>query len=46
MARNSDTIDNFIAAWSKKDVDLIMSFFTKDAVYTTSRSIPLTSVRR
>lgn len=33
MARNSDTIDHFIAAWSKKDVDLIMSFFTKDAVY-------------
>jgi len=33
MARNSDTIDRFIAAWSKKDVDLIMSFFTQDAVY-------------
>lgn len=33
MARNSDTIDRFIAAWSKKDVELIMSFFTQDAVY-------------
>ena len=34
MARNSDIIDHFIAAWSKKDVDLIMSFFAQDAVYT------------
>jgi len=33
MARNSDTIDRFIAAWAKKDVELIMSFFTPDAVY-------------
>ena len=34
MARNAEIIDHFIAAWSKKDVDRIMSFFTPDAVYT------------
>jgi limonene-1,2-epoxide hydrolase len=33
MAQNSEIIDRFITAWSKKDVDLIMSFFTPDAVY-------------
>ena len=33
MARNTEIIDRFIAAWSTKDVDLIMSFFTPDAIY-------------
>ena len=33
MGKNSEIIDRFIAAWSKKDVDLIMSFFTPDAIY-------------
>ena len=33
MGKNSEIIDRFIAAWAKKDVDLIMSFFTPDAIY-------------
>ena len=33
MGKNSEIIDHFIAAWAKKDVDLIMSFFTPDAIY-------------
>lgn len=34
MGRHSEIVDRFIAAWGKKDVDQIMSFFTADAVYT------------
>lgn len=33
MASHSDIVDRFIAAWARKDVDQIMSFFTPDAVY-------------
>ena len=33
MARNTEIIDRSIPAWSTKDVDLIMSFFTPDAIY-------------
>lgn len=34
MGRHSEIVDRFVAAWGKKDVPLIMSFFTPDAVYT------------
>jgi limonene-1,2-epoxide hydrolase len=34
MSANSDLIDDFTAAWAKKDLDTIMGFFTDDAVYT------------
>ena len=34
MSASTDVIDRFIAAWSDKDVDRIMDFFTDDAVYT------------
>ena len=34
MSRNQDTVAEFVRAWSKRDVDLIMNFFRDDAVYT------------
>ncbi|MBW2268637.1 MAG: nuclear transport factor 2 family protein [Deltaproteobacteria bacterium] len=33
MSEATTTVDNFIAAWSRRDVDELMSFFTEDAVY-------------
>jgi limonene-1,2-epoxide hydrolase len=33
MSSAADVVDTFIAAWGKKDIDEIMSFFTDDAVY-------------
>jgi len=34
MSQNTDVIDRFVKAWSHKDIDELMSFFTDDAVYT------------
>ena len=34
MSANSEVVDRFIAAWKTKDLELIMSFFHGDAVYT------------
>mgnify|MGYP001003556525 CR=1 FL=1 len=34
MSANSEVVDRFIAAWKTKDLELIMSFFHDDAVYT------------
>ena len=34
MSQNSEIVDQFVAAWGRKDVDAIMAFFTDDAVYT------------
>ena len=33
MGRNSEIVSAFIAAWSERNVDKIMGFFTDDAVY-------------
>ena len=33
MSQNTDLIDRFVAAWKRKKVDEIMSFFHDDAVY-------------
>ena len=38
MGKNSEIVSAFLAAWSRRDVDGIMSFFTDDAVY---RNIPI-----
>ncbi len=34
MSRNQEIVAEFIRAWGKRDVDLIMGFFADDAVYT------------
>ena len=34
MSQNTDVIDRFVKAWSHKDIDELVSFFTDDAVYT------------
>ena len=34
MSQNTDLIDRFVAAWKRRNVDEIMSFFSDDAVYT------------
>lgn len=34
MSRNQEVVSEFIRAWGKRDVDLIMGFFSDDAVYT------------
>ena len=34
MSSNSSIIDQFIAAWSRRDIDEIMAFFHPDAEYT------------
>ncbi len=34
MSANSEVVDRFIAAWKTRDLELIMSFFHDDAVYT------------
>ncbi len=34
MSSNSSIIDQFIAAWSRRDIDEIMAFFHADAEYT------------
>ena len=36
MSQNTDVIDRFVKAWSHKDIDELMSFFTDDAVSTNS----------
>ncbi len=33
MSSAAEVVDTFIAAWGRKDLDEIMSFFTDDAVY-------------
>jgi len=33
MGKNSEIVSAFIAAWSERNVDKIMGFFTDDAVY-------------
>ena len=37
MSSNSSIIDQFIAAWSHRDIDEIMAFFHPDAEYTNIR---------
>lgn len=34
MSANNEVVDRFIAAWKTRDLELIMSFFHDDAVYT------------
>jgi limonene-1,2-epoxide hydrolase len=34
MGKNSEIVNAFIAAWSERNVDKIMGFFTDDAVYS------------
>ena len=33
MSENSQLVDRFVAAWSTRNVDEILSFFSEDAVY-------------
>ncbi|MEM7411592.1 MAG: limonene-1,2-epoxide hydrolase family protein [Myxococcota bacterium] len=34
MSQNTELIDRFVAAWGRRDIDDILSFFAADAVYT------------
>lgn len=33
MSRNTQIVEAFIAAWNRKDIDGVMSFFSDDCVY-------------
>lgn len=42
MSQNTQIIVDFVAAWNRKDVDAVMSFFTDDCVY---HNIPMAPVQ-
>jgi len=42
MAKNLEVVRSFIAAWSRNDLDEIMSFFAEDCVY---HNMPVAPVR-
>ena len=33
MGRNTEIVENFIAAWGRRDIDGLMAFFAPDALY-------------
>ena len=41
MRTNEETVRNFIAAWSRLDVDEIVAFFTPDGIYHNMMNKPV-----
>ena len=44
MSQNQEIVKEFIAAWGRNDVDEIMSFFQRDAIYHNIPAAPVEGV--